>query len=50
MKKLTEVFTLDKALSKALHRMLYTHTYLYTSVNPVPNAQVCYFYNVWLMF
>jgi hypothetical protein len=22
----------------------------FTSVNPVPNAQVCYFNNVWFMF
>ncbi len=24
--------------------------YLETSLNPVPNAQVCYFNNVWFMF
>ncbi len=24
--------------------------YQHTSLNPVPNAQVCYFNNVWFMF
>jgi hypothetical protein len=31
-------------------RTHFSADYVLTSVNPVHNAQVCYFNNVWLMF
>jgi hypothetical protein len=37
--------SIDRPFSFVKHRI-----YNDTSLNPVPNAQVCYFNNVWFMF
>jgi hypothetical protein len=42
--------TPKKRKEKSMVRLLLLFHYCITSVNPVPNAQVCYFNNVWFMF